>query len=730
MPTETAQDEVAQHQEVEHLQRTLAVIERRLERLEKERGKSRAELIQYRKYMWEDAALFDRAERVQSENAALTQEKGVLDIAVRLKRMGLLAASPYFGRIDFREAGVETNGRDFRETGLDAAAIYIGLYGLVGDDQEFLVHDWRAPVSGMFYDSEVGPTSYIAPEGKITGDMLLKRQYKIENGQMVYMLDSSLAIGDEILREALARNTTEKMRQIVNSIQQEQNALIRDESRKVLVVQGPAGSGKTSIAMHRAAYLLYRHRGHIAANNLLIFSPNEVFADYISNVLPELGEENIREATFEDYARSMLPKNMTFEPKSDQMEFILSRARDADYAIRAASIAFKSSKAFLEIIRNYERELRHTGLRFEDIELNNVRLLRAETVKELYWEHCADLPIMAGIERLKDRVLSKCTYSSGIVERKIEKLVENVLVDRDPVRLYRKLFADFHKVKQLADDPDSVPVNLHTICKHTAKSITSKRIPYEDVAPIILLKRLIDGEPRYANVKHLVIDEAQDYTPLHFEIIRQLFGDSSMTVLGDLSQRINPYSGLDSYDALADILGAEARTVAELTKSYRSSWEISEFARGVLPTAMVADNIRKSNRKPVVIRADSQEQVAGLISDEIGRLQADGMVSIAVICKTAHEAARVYSKLHDNHDIRLVEADSITFHHGLVVLPVYLAKGLEFDAVIIHDASSDAYGSDTERKLLYTACTRALHSLTLYYFGELSPLVPKGYEGL
>lgn len=712
MPTEFGQDQVAQQQEQEHLSTTLAVIERRLEKLKKERGKSREELIQYRKYMWEDAALFDRAERAQSMNVAYAQEKGLMDVAVRLKRMGLLSASPYFGRIDFREIGHDS-----------ALAIYIGLYGLFGDDHEILVYDWRAPVCGMFYDSEVGRAFYIAPEGRIEGDMTLKRQYKIENGQMVYMLDSSLAINDDILREALARNTTEKMRQIVNSIQREQNALIRDESRKVLVVQGPAGSGKTSIAMHRAAYLLYRHRGHMAANNLLIFSPNEVFADYISNVLPELGEENIREATFEDYARAMLPKKCTFEPKAEQMEFILSHSRDADYAIRAASIAFKSSRDFLEILRNYERDLRYS-LQFDDIELNNMKLLSGATVEALYWEHCADLPIMRGIERLKDRVLANCTYSSEFVERRIEQLVEGILPDRDPVRLYKKLFSDLHHMKRLANDGHALPDNLHLICKHTAKSITSKRVPYEDAAPIILLRRLIDGEPRYANVKHLIIDEAQDYTPVHYELIRQLFGDSSMTVLGDVSQRINPYSGLDSYEVLGDILGADARVVAELTKSYRSSWEITEFARGVLPTATVADNIRKSNRVPTVVKADSQEHIASLISDEITRLQEEGMVSVAVICKTAHEAARAYSKLHDKHDIRLVEADSITFHHGLVVMPVYLAKGLEFDAVIIHDVSREVYGADTERKILYTACTRALHSLTLYYGGELSPLVP------
>lgn len=706
MPTLIGED-----QEIQHLSQTLDVIERRIEKLKRERGKSKEELVTYRKYMWEDAALFDRGERAQTMNIAATQEKSLVDVAVRLKHMTMLSSSPYFGRIDFSELGSEEE------------RVYIGLHGLFGDGHEIVIYDWRAPVAGMFYDCEVGPAEYVAPEGKITGDLTLKRQDKIENGKMLYMLDSSLAIGDDILRDALAKNTSEKMRQIVNSIQKEQNAVIRDDSRKILVVQGPAGSGKTSIAMHRAAYLLYRHRGHISANNLLVFSPSEVFADYISNVLPELGEENIREATFEDYARSMLGKKVTFESKADQMEFIFSRARDADYAIRAASIEFKSSPEFLNIIRNYERQLRFTALKFEDIALNNVRLLSKEIVENLYWEDCAHLPIMAGLTRLKDRVLSKCTYSSAVVERKIENLVDKMLVTRDPVRLYRKLFADFHLVQEITEEGDSLPENLHTICKHTFKSLHRNHIPHEDVAPIILLRRLIDGEPRYANVRHLIIDEAQDYTPIHFEIIRQLFGDSSMTILGDLSQRINPYSGLDSYDVLGGILGKQAREVVELTKSYRSSWEISQFARGVLPTAMSADNVRRSGRKPVVVRAERPDQVAGLISAEIDALKADGMVSIAVVCKTAHEASGIYSKLLPNHDVRLVEAGSITFHHGIVVLPIYLAKGLEFDAVIIHDAGSETYGAETDRKLLYTACTRALHSLTLYYSGELTPLV-------
>ena len=702
----------AENQETQRLSDVLSLIERRIGALQKMRVKGARELIEYRKYMWEDAALFDRAERVQVENIALTQEQAVMDVALRLKRLTKLSSSPYFGRIDFRESGHP-----------DTLVVYVGLHGLFGDDNELVIFDWRAPVSGIFYDYEVGPAEYEAPEGLISGELVLKRQYKIESGRMAYMLDSSLAINDEILRDTLAHNTTEKMRQIVTSIQREQNAVIRSEGSKVLVVQGPAGSGKTSIAMHRAAYLLYRHRGHISANNLLIFSPNEVFADYISNVLPELGEENIREATFDDYARSILGKNVTLETKAEQMEFVLSMTRDADYALRTAAIAFKSSPEFLRILRAYASDLRHTNLRFEDIRVNQVLVMPGSTVKGLYWEHCADLPVLPGIERLKDRVLAGATYSSGIAERKIEREVDKVMVEGDPIRLYRSLFRDPGLIRKLAEGA-ALSANLEGICRWTRKTLHKNHVPYEDIAPTLLLKRLIEGEPRYANIRHLIIDEAQDYTLVQFDIIRNLFGASSMTILGDLSQRINPYSGIESFDALESAFGRDARNVVNLTKSYRSSWEISEFAHGIVPGAQRAENIRKSGRKPKVARAERGEQLPSLISKEIGDLQAEGFGSIAVICKTAVEALRIYSKLLDEHDVRLVESDSITFHHGLVVLPVYLAKGLEFDAVIIHDAGKLVYGSDLDRTLLYTACTRALHSLTVFCSGEPSPLLP------
>ncbi len=562
----------------------------------------------------------------------------------------------------------------------------------------------------------------MAPEGAIAGNLLLKRQFKIENGRMLYMFDSSLAVSDEILRDTLARNTTEKMRQIVNSIQKEQNAIVRNEDRKLLIVQGPAGSGKTSIAMHRAAYLLYRYRGNIVANDLLIFSPSEVFADYISNVLPELGEENIREATFDDYARSILGKKVAFESRADQMEYILSNARDAAYALRTSGIAFKSSTAFLEIMRRYAKHLAYSHLRFTDIKLNDVVVMRGPDVERLYREHCQDLPIMTGIERLKDRVLSRATYSSTLAERRIEREVEKVLVERDPVKLYKNLFNDPALMRKLSEGAP-LPENLQGVCRQTHDSLRGK-IRCEDVAPILLLKRMIDGQPKYGNVRHLIIDEAQDYTPVHFEIVRHLFGESSMTILGDLSQRISPYSGIDSYDSLETVFGRQAGDVVRLTRSYRSSWEISEFARGILPQAENADNVRRSGRKPLVVRAEEPERIIELISAEMDELKADGTASVAVICKTADEAARVYSRLLHKHDVRLMESSSITFHHGLVVLPAYLAKGLEFDAVIIHNAGSAVYGEDLQRKLLYTACTRALHSLTIYMSGDPSPLLP------
>lgn len=698
--------------ENQHLSEVLAVIERRMEALKGERTKGSEDLATYRKYMWEDAALFDRAERVQSENVALTQERAVLDVSVQMKRLSILASSPYFGRTDFKETDLA-----------DATAIYIGLHSLFDDQHNILIYDWRAPVSSMFYDCEVGPAEYVAPEGIISGNLLLKRQYKIDSGRMLYLLDSSLTINDEILRDALAQNTSDKMKQIVNSIQKEQNDIIRSEKAKVIMVQGPAGSGKTSIAMHRAAYLLYRHRDHINANNLLIFSPNEVFADYISNVLPELGEENIREATFDDYARSILGIKLPFESRAHQMEFILSGERDTAYAQRTASIAFKSSFTFLRIIRNYARHLRHSNLRFNDIKLNDATVMAGKIVQRLYWEFCSELPIMAGIERLKDRVLARLTYSGPKDERIIERQIDKVIAKRDVAALYRNLFKDPELVRQLAEG-EPLPEHFRSICNLTFKSLHAARVPYEDVAPIILLKRLIDGEPRYANVRHLIIDEAQDYTPVHFDIIRNLFGESSMTILGDFSQQINSYSGIETYDPLTSIFARDTQSIVKLTRSYRSSWEISEFARGILPDAMSADNVRRNGRKPKIVRADEKEEHISRISEELSQLKAEGMKSAAVICKSAKEALQVYSKLMPNHDIHLIESDSIKFHHGLVVLPIYLAKGLEFDAVIIYEAGSAAYNAEPERKLLYTACTRALHSLTLYYSNEPSPLLP------
>lgn len=698
-------------QESEHLADVLRVIARQTAELQKLRAKGSSELIEYRKYMWEDAALFDRAERIMAENLAMTQESAVTDVALRLKRLGKLFSSAYFGRIDFRE-------KDTRQS----TPVYVGLHGLIEDHRDILIYDWRAPISGMFYDYEVGPAEYEAPEGVVPGEVSLKRQYKIEQGRMLYMFDSSLAINDEILRDTLARNTSEKMRQIVNSIQKEQNAIIRNESSKVLVVQGPAGSGKTSIAMHRAAYLLYRHRGHVSANNLLIFSPNEVFADYISSVLPELGEENIREATFDDYARSILGKKIAFETKSEQMEFILRSSHDSKYALRTSSIAFKASPVFLTILRAYARHLRYTNLRFEDIRLNNVLVMPGTRVKQLYREHCWDLPLGPAIERLKDRVLAHSTYSSEIAERKIEREVEKVMVERDPVRLYRKLFNDPALLLRLADG-EPLPQSLYSICRLT-RSVRKGKLPYEDVAPILLLKRLIDDQPSYANIRHLIIDEAQDYTPVHFDIIHNLFGSSSITILGDVSQRINAYSGMDDYSALRSVFGKDGDSVMHLTKSYRSSKEITDFAHAILPSAEPVDNIRAGGAKPSLVQADDEADLARRICAEMDRLLADGCGSIGVICKTTEESLKVYSKLLHSHDVRLMESDSIKFHHGLVVLPVYLAKGLEFDAVIIHDASDAIFGHESERKLLYTACTRALHSLTIYCTGIPSRLLP------
>ncbi|HEX2927080.1 MAG TPA: RNA polymerase recycling motor HelD, partial [Ruminiclostridium sp.] len=475
------------------------------------------EAIDLQKKMWEDVRcaptdlsdLEAPAQIWQYQVEIANQARKYKFSSDKVGRLERMLQSPYFGRIDFIEDGEEK-----------AEQIYIGICSLTtGKTREILVYDWRAPIAGMFYDFEIGLAGYDCPGGSITGQMLLKRQYKIEYSDIIYMFDSSLSINDEMLREILGKSTDNRMKTIVTSIQREQNTVIRNSQDRILIVEGPAGSGKTSIALHRAAYLLYKFRDSIKSENILVFSPNHVFEDYISNVLPELGEENIQRSTFTSFFADMFDAKYRIESMNQQMEYILSVGANE---LRLRGIEFKSSQQFLEILRNYVKHLENAmSLHFKDIVYNNRLVVSAEDIYQLFRSDYNRFFYAKRLEKLRQRLfylLEQCE-EMRVQENQALTEEEKVLADMkskqelgnlrnsitqmtffDIYTLYKDLFENIGSFAKTADKQQLE--ELHDIGVFTICQLNRNTINYEDAAPIIFLKTALDTAGGTKSIKH------------------------------------------------------------------------------------------------------------------------------------------------------------------------------------------------------------------------------------
>lgn len=725
----------------------LAEIERQMDDVREVLDASRRQLLAGRKQMWQDVPhqvrTFDDV--VQMSQHALIVGEQERDHALyqrTLDKLERMHYSPYFGRIDFADPA------------LGVEPIYIGISSLTtADGGEQLVYDWRAPVSSMFYDAELGPAAYVCEAGVVEGELLLKRQYNIADGKLLYYFDTSLKIDDDVLQEVLAKHADDKMRHIVTSIQREQNRIIRDEEHPVLIVQGPAGSGKTSIALHRAAYLLYRFRGKLSADNVVIFSPNEVFSDYISNVLPELGEEPIVQVTFIEYARRHLPRYLHLEGMEDQLEYLLTQRGTQEYEERVAGIRFKASEAFLRMIQAYIRYLESgAALALRDVYFKGKLIMGREEMLDRIRHRYSDLPYAKRLgmlyrrvqfileEPLKEAVgkvaqdLAAAPDAVGLsakeIRRKSRKIVNSHLKatmqqleplnNVDVYALYRRLFESRKLFYKLADGID-LPENIEAIRRTTLRRMDQNQLAFEDVAPLMYLRLMVEGGPPSSEIRHVIVDEAQDYSVFHYEVMRLLFPESSFTILGDMNQSVHPYMNTGRYDGIMGVFGERAHLIT-LERTYRSTRQIAEFARAVLPGMERVESIQREGAKPRLIVTDRKGKTA-VIAREAKRLSSEGASSVALICKTAEASRKLYEALGSELDVVLIEKDDKVFRTGILVLPVYLAKGLEFDGVILCDAEAASYGHETERKAFYTACTRALHTLILVSAGEVTPFI-------
>ncbi|MDQ1911207.1 RNA polymerase recycling motor HelD [Paenibacillus sp. GD4] len=697
------------------------------------------------------------------------QERSLMHAEATRHRVVRMYRTPYFGRIDFTEEG--TNDRE---------QIYIGIASVLNEEtQEYLVYDWRAPISNLFYDYPPGPASYETPSGTISGMLNLKRQYVIRNGELQAMFDTGVTIGDEVLQHLLGQSADDRMKSIVATIQKEQNQIIRDDKHQVLIVQGSAGSGKTSVALQRIAYLLYKHRNTLNADNVVLFSPNTLFNSYVSSVLPEMGEANMHQTTYQEYLQLRLGSRFDIEDPYSQMEYILTAPAGRELEVRRLSIRFKSSEAFLAIMDAYAARLeQERGMLFHDLTFQGRILISGKAIREQFYGMDPSLKITNRLGLLKDwllkelKVAAKKERQADWVKDELElldkedyqrayeamrKVNDEREISFDDARLETQFLAKFivHErfkplrqtirklrflsvtamyeqlftgswLQEAAEQAGiGVPEGMDDVARFTLGKIQSGHLPYEDATPMLYLNELIEGFQSYNTVKHVFIDEAQDYTAFQYAFLGRLFPRSRLTLLGDFNQAIYAHaSEQDGYNVLYRRYSPEQVRMIRLVRSYRSTEEIVAYSKAILPDGEPVEPFRRSGQPPKVTAASDTGALAAAIAEETGLLLAKGVTSIAIICKTAQEAAEAHELLKDFISVELITKESRDFHGGLLVIPVYLAKGLEFDAVLLFDAGENKYAKESERKLLYTACTRAMHHLSIFYTGEPSPFLP------
>lgn len=637
------------------------------------------------------------------DHERFVKEEAFKTIDRRLKELTILASSPYFGRVDFRE-------KDF-----DAAeSIYVGRFGMTPEGEyEPVVVDWRAPISSLFYTSKLGENSYKAPAGKIDVDILLKRQFIIKKAKLLGLFDSALDVKDDILQMVLSGNTSEKLRDIIMTIQEEQDNLIRQPKESTIVVDGVAGSGKTTIALHRVAWLLYNHRDTLQ-DKVLILGPNSIFMEYISTVLPSLGEVGVRQTTFRDFAEDILnlANVMSFK---DYMEKILN----GDRAF-VDEIIHKTSLDYLNELKAMIYKLDKEYFEYEEVKFFDKVVVTEHELNELFNDHYKDMPLFRRSSKVRRVIFSRLRDARDEQVRAIQKEYKDKLAKFSKAELefeeaslnlirktkIREVISEVIRAKEALSwlrNPDCI--ELYN------KYNGYKELTQDDLAPILYLKVKLEGLKIKEETKHVVIDEAQDYSPIQFFVIKELTRCSSMTIVGDSNQRLLPLKGQTPMLELKEILSNDRVEYFNLYKSYRSTKEIMEYANGYLSDSRIVPIVRSG--EPVEeFEFNSEDELIKGVKEQLKVLKEKEYENVAVLCRDLEETERIGHLLRTQEYIKLINKEDIIYSGGTVVIPSYFAKGLEFDAVVFLQSRN----SEGDSKLNYVMATRALHKLLAYKY--------------
>lgn len=673
----------------------------------------------------------------------------------KLENIKKIKNVPYFARMDFKE-----ENRDLEK-------LYIGKISILDNKTaEPIIVDWRAPISNLYYEGKIGSAEYECLGKKIKGDILLKRQYIIEKKQLKKYIDINVTGNDELLQNALEEKADDRLKNIVATIQDEQNKIIRAKINSPLIVQGVAGSGKTTIALHRIAYLIYNYEKEFKPEEFMIIAPTKFFLNYISNILPDLGVNNVKQCTFEDFAYDVIGKKLKISDSNEKLVIIVNKEFDdinkgkIDIMIKEAK--YKSSIKFKKIVDDYLLQIENNYIPkndfyFKDYEImsyNNINKLFKETykmynyndrIKEIEKNLISELKkksllIIDDIRKKRSKELQNLTGENRIkVFDKYEKIIK--LLEKDYKKIVKQYLNQISKkdciqyYKEFIDgylqNSDEVMIYLK---KNTSNNLQKNEISFEDLAPIMYIQYKIFGIKEKCKIKHVVVDEAQDYGEFQFDILKQILNSNSMTILGDIAQGVHYYRGIENWKKFIDVEFKNVKTVyTTLNKTYRTTKEIMEVANNVINKLPEFEKEYIVLGEPVIDRKNSVnikknkniDELISSINNRINEYLQNDYKSIAIIGKDMNECEKIEKKLRKTRkDIKLIKGKDSEYNSGISVIPSYLAKGLEFDCVIISNANEEKYTySSLDIKLLYVTITRAMSKLDIFYTGEITGLL-------
>ncbi|PTQ57903.1 MAG: ATP-dependent DNA helicase rep [Candidatus Carbobacillus altaicus] len=753
-------------------------IRARITALVEESGAAYAEHLALSKSFWEDISMDPLTADDALEAAAdIAQQQLLIDeLRRRLKSSGedkqilvTMLGSPYFARIDLKDDASRGGG---------VMQLYLGIKGLYDEESgEDLIIDWRAPVASLFYDASLGPASYETPLGEQNVELLKKRQYVIRQGKLKAMFDTSdVAIGDEVLREVLSQGAGHTLSVQVATIQKEQNAIIRDSESAFLFVQGVAGSGKTSVALQRVAYLMYRYRSRLTSDALVVISPNPLFKQYTAHVLPELGAEQVTQRTMAELIREVLAPYDVLDP-SVEIDFFLSGNGSPERRHEVERrLQLTSNEQMVDILEAYLEKIYETGPVFRDLTEGDVIWFHAEEIEAMYralahegvprearihgvatrlktmLKHRAkelsrEPWVDRAIEALPDVTLQKIyqliekrqhnasdvvylqkmyeAHLRAYVVKQKASLVREAIVSRafiDFVQTYRALYED-ERFKSLLPDRLLAVENSETVRKRLDRPV----LDYWDALRIAWLKLKLTGTVPRRETAYCVVDEAQDLTPLELSWLLSYFPRARFTFLGDRFQALLPLQNvfhIESGHALYRCMGERGPIQSRaLLKSYRVTQEIAAFARHVLPEAGMLEAFPRHGTPVKLLTITQHDHVTAVLKDIIETLIRRGHGLIAMICKTDRACDELEAYIGTSFSYQRVKTDTQQLKGPVFIIPSVLAKGIEFDAAILYDVSSQNYHSSLDRYLLHMIAMRAKHELWLVSIGEPSPFL-------